>query len=190
MGRDYHAYGSAPEPEPEVIDEVVGDGSTTSRIDPLTVGDFLLPEREYIKKTAAAIEEVICRTERHGHGITYKVVMALAPDDPYDDQPDYNGEYEVWQRFVRFGSTEASRAGGYLFRVAAQDQEAIGAFVWRAMAAVQLLPQPDPNDPQAVGCAGFIPSPTGDERLCGLCGYPESEHGGFRWAHCPELDPR
>jgi hypothetical protein len=114
-----------------VTDEIVCDGSTTSRIDAVCVGDFLLLDREYVKKTAAAVTDVIRRTERHDHGITYSVLVVLPPNH----QP-VPGEHEVWRRFVSFGSVAA---GGYFFetaaQVAAQDQDAIGAFVWRAMEA-------------------------------------------------------
>jgi len=117
------------------IDELVTGGSSTGVIDPLGIGDFMAPEREYIAKVSDAIEEVICRTERHDHGIVYSVVMVLAPSVPYDDQPDCDRGHEIWQRFVRFGVTAGTQAGGHHFVVAAQDQEAIGAYAWRAMEA-------------------------------------------------------
>jgi len=116
------------------MDEIVVDGSTTSPAPAVGVGDFLLPEREYLKKVAAAIEEVVRRTERSEYGVTYSVVMMLSSTEGWSDQ-DNPHEHEVWSRFVRFGTSEASQAGGHLFRVASQDQEAIGAFVWRAMDA-------------------------------------------------------
>jgi len=116
-----------------VIEEVVSSGTSTSAVDPRTVGDFLAPEREYLTKVAGAIDEVVCRTERHEHGVTYSVLLRLAPEVPYDDQPECSS-YEIWQRFVRFGSTDAAH---HRLRVAAQDQEAIGAYAWRAMDVAQ-----------------------------------------------------
>lgn len=122
-----------------IINEIVKDGSAPGlrAPDPMTIGDFLQPERDYVARVAAEINEVICRTERHEHGITYIVRMELACGEPSCTACPH--EYDVWNRFVRFGTTDRDCAGGHFFQVAAQDQEAIGRYVWREMQAAREL---------------------------------------------------
>lgn len=122
-----------------MIDEIVMDGSSALVVpDARAVGDFLQPEREYIATVAGAINEVIARTERHEHGITYSVQIRFNCDEGWSCQACPH-EHEAWQRFVRFGQTDRDCAGGHFFRVAAQDQEAIGRYVWREMKAGEEL---------------------------------------------------
>lgn len=123
-----------------MIEEIVNSGVCTSKVDPRGVGDFLLHDRDYLARVAGAVGDVVCRTDQTEHGVVYSVVITVPPETPYDDQPWPSGcEYEVWQRYVRFGATEATQAGGHAFRVAAQDQEAIGAYAYREAAAARAL---------------------------------------------------